>query len=69
MGKRYSEGIQRGNGAMSIPLENGVGDIFLPHLSVSRKGIYRRFFSSSIYHITAPFPCQENFSLMKIIFI
>jgi hypothetical protein len=54
---------------MSVPLENGVRDIFLPHLAVSGKGFYRRFSSSSIYHITAPFPCQENFSLMKIIFI
>ena len=54
---------------MSIPLENGAGDIFLPHLSVSRKGIYRRFSSCLINPITAHPPCQGNFSLMKVIFI
>jgi hypothetical protein len=54
---------------MSVPLENGVRDIFLLHLAVGRKGFYRRFSSSSAYHITPHSPCQENFSLMKIIFI
>jgi len=54
---------------MSILPKNGVRDIFLPHLSVSRKEIYRRFSSSSTYHITPHPPCQGNFSLMKVIFI
>jgi hypothetical protein len=50
---------------MSFPLGKGVGDIFLPHLSVGRKGISRRFSSSSAYHITPRLSCQEVFSQMK----
>jgi hypothetical protein len=54
---------------MSIALESGVGDIFLPRLSVRRKEIYGRFSSISAYPITPHPQCQENFSAMKITFI
>jgi hypothetical protein len=54
---------------MSIALESGVRDIFLPHLSVRRKEIYRRFSFSSAYPIIPHPRCQENFRLMKVIFI